>query len=72
MGGIVWAAGVTVLGSLLGDVAFIRKNVDASFVLIVLVSVVPIRSRYLEAAARRRPWRRRADPKVTQRSRASI
>ncbi|GAB3352400.1 DedA family protein [Amycolatopsis echigonensis] len=47
IGGILWAAGITVLGSLLGNIGFIRDNVDAIFVLIVLVSVVPIAIEYL-------------------------
>ncbi|MFC7446356.1 VTT domain-containing protein [Rhodococcus daqingensis] len=42
VGGIVWGAGVTLLGYLLGQIAFIRDNVDLIFLLIVFVSVVPI------------------------------
>jgi membrane-associated protein len=42
LGGILWAAGITVLGSLRGNIEFIRNNVAAIFVVIVLVSVVPI------------------------------
>ncbi|WP_275293701.1 VTT domain-containing protein [Amycolatopsis sp. La24] len=49
IGGILWAAGITVLGSLLGNIGFIRDNVDAIFVLIVLVSVVPIAIEYLKS-----------------------
>ena len=48
LGGILWAAGITVLGSLLGNIGFIRDNVDAIFVVIVLVSVVPIGLEYLK------------------------
>ncbi|ATY15559.1 hypothetical protein CU254_38120 [Amycolatopsis sp. AA4] len=47
IGGILWAAGITVLGSLLGNIGFIRNNVDSIFILIVLVSVVPILIEYL-------------------------
>ncbi|GAA3557610.1 VTT domain-containing protein [Amycolatopsis ultiminotia] len=47
IGGVFWAAGITVLGSLLGNIEFIRDNVDAIFVVIVLVSVVPIAIEYL-------------------------
>ena len=39
VGGIVWGAGVTLLGYLLGQIAFIRENVDIIFLLIVAVSV---------------------------------
>ncbi len=47
LGGILWAAGITVLGSLLGNIGFIRNNVDAIFIVIVLVSVVPIAIEFL-------------------------
>jgi membrane-associated protein len=42
IGGIVWGAGVTLLGYALGQIAFIRDHVDIIFIVIVLVSVVPI------------------------------
>lgn len=42
IGGIVWGAGVTLLGYLLGQIQFIADNVDIIFLLIVFVSVLPI------------------------------
>jgi membrane-associated protein len=42
IGGILWAAGITVLGSILGNIPFIKNNIEAIFILIVLVSVLPI------------------------------
>ncbi|WP_308114909.1 VTT domain-containing protein [Rhodococcus opacus] len=42
VGGILWGAGVTLLGYLLGQIEFIRDNVDVIFLLIVFVSVLPI------------------------------
>jgi membrane-associated protein len=42
IGGVLWASGVTVLGFFLGQVTFIKENLDAMLVLIVLISVVPI------------------------------
>ncbi|MGX7732573.1 DedA family protein [Rhodococcus sp. 2H158] len=42
VGGVLWGAGVTLLGYLLGQIAFIRDNIDIIFLLIVFVSVVPI------------------------------
>lgn len=42
VGGILWGAGVTLLGYLLGQIEFIRDNVDIIFLLIVFVSVLPI------------------------------
>lgn len=42
IGGIAWAAGITALGHLLGNISFVRTNIEAIFILIVLVSVVPL------------------------------
>ncbi|ATQ29031.1 hypothetical protein CS378_09995 [Rhodococcus ruber] len=42
VGGILWGAGVTLLGYLLGQITFIRDNIDIIFLLIVFASVVPI------------------------------
>ncbi|MFZ2173677.1 MAG: VTT domain-containing protein [Rhodococcus sp. (in: high G+C Gram-positive bacteria)] len=42
VGGILWGAGVTMLGYLLGQIQFIRDNIDIIFLLIVFVSVLPI------------------------------
>lgn len=53
VGAIVWGAGVTLLGYFLGQIAFIRDNVDLIFLLIVFLSVIPIISeigkRYLRS-----------------------
>ncbi|MFD8493918.1 DedA family protein [Amycolatopsis sp. NPDC059657] len=66
IGGILWAAGITVLGYLLGDIEFIKNNVDAIFILIVLVSVVPIGLEWLKAR-REKKAHPEADAEVTQR-----
>lgn len=42
IGGIVWGAGVTLLGYWLGQIDFIRDNIDYIFIGIVFVSVIPI------------------------------
>ncbi|WP_280417270.1 VTT domain-containing protein [Nocardia carnea] len=42
LGGILWGAGVTMLGYLLGQIEFVRDNIDLIFLLIVAVSVLPI------------------------------
>ncbi|MEV3960973.1 VTT domain-containing protein [Nocardia sp. NPDC050193] len=42
VGGVLWGAGVTMLGYLLGQIAIVRDNVDLIFLLIVAVSVLPI------------------------------
>ena len=66
IGGILWAAGITLLGSLLGNISFIRNNVDAIFIVIVLVSVVPIGLEFLKAR-REKKAAGVTDPEVTQR-----
>jgi membrane-associated protein len=47
IGGVLWAVGVTVLGYFLGNVGFIKNNIDAVLVLIVLVSLIPMGIEYL-------------------------
>ncbi|NLG54808.1 MAG: DedA family protein [Rhodococcus sp.] len=42
IGAVLWGAGVTLLGYFLGNIGFIRDNVDIIFIIIVLVSVLPI------------------------------
>jgi membrane-associated protein len=42
VGAVVWGAGVTALGYFLGQIAFVRDNVEVILLLIVGVSVLPI------------------------------
>ncbi|RMI14017.1 VTT domain-containing protein [Cellulomonas triticagri] len=42
VGALVWGVGVTVLGYLLGTITFVRENIEALAILIVLVSVIPV------------------------------
>jgi membrane-associated protein len=42
IGGVAWAAGVTVLGYWLGQVPFVRENIELMLILIVFLSVLPI------------------------------
>ena len=42
IGGVAWAAGLTVLGYFLGQIQFVRDNLEMMLILIVLISVVPI------------------------------
>ncbi|MGW7386156.1 DedA family protein [Streptomyces sp. NPDC054794] len=72
IGGVLWGAGVTLLGSWLGNVEFVKKNVEAILILIVLISVVPIAIEFLrarsksknapsaEAPAQRQPFQQQA------------
>ena len=47
IGGVLWAVGVTVLGYFLGNVGFIKNNIDAVLILIVVVSLIPMGIEYL-------------------------
>ncbi|MET8449440.1 VTT domain-containing protein [Streptomyces sp. NPDC005209] len=76
IGGVLWGAGVTLLGSWLGNVEFVKKNVEAILILIVLISVVPIAIEFLrarsksknapsaEAPAQRQPFQQQAQAPV--------
>lgn len=65
IGGIVWAAGITALGHVLGNISFIKNNIEAIFILIVLVSVIPM---VVEWARNRRARALAVDPdnEITQ------
>ncbi|MEU6139915.1 VTT domain-containing protein [Streptomyces sp. NPDC047081] len=49
IGGVLWGAGVTLLGSWLGKIDFVHKNIEAILILIVFVSVIPIIIEFLRA-----------------------
>jgi membrane-associated protein len=42
IGGVAWAAGVTLLGFWLGQFAFVKANIELMLILIVLLSVLPM------------------------------
>lgn len=52
IGGVLWGAGVTLLGSWLGNIGFVKNNIEAILILIVLVSVVPIGIEFLRARSK--------------------
>ena len=52
IGAVLWAAGVTLLGFFLGRIEFIKSNIDAVLVVIVLVSVIPMVVEYFLARRR--------------------
>ncbi|MFI5678559.1 DedA family protein [Streptomyces cellulosae] len=54
IGGVLWGAGVTLLGSWLGNIDFVNKNIEAILILIVLVSVIPIAIEFLRARSQSR------------------
>jgi membrane-associated protein len=54
IGGSLWACGVTTLGYFLGQVAFVRSNIELILIGIVVVSVVPVAVEVLRARRRSR------------------
>jgi membrane-associated protein len=58
IGGVAWAAGVTVLGFWLGQFAFVRSNIELMLILVVALSLLPIVVEVLRA--RRKPGRQAA------------
>ncbi|MCL1871100.1 MAG: VTT domain-containing protein [Promicromonosporaceae bacterium] len=57
LGAAIWGAGITLIGYLLGNITFVKNNVDALVVLIVLVSVIPM---VVEVLRERRKQKRAA------------
>ncbi|MDX3238642.1 VTT domain-containing protein [Streptomyces sp. ME03-5709C] len=51
VGGLLWGAGVTLLGYWLGQIAFVHEHIELILVGIVLLSVVPIAIEFLRARA---------------------
>ncbi|QBJ91656.1 hypothetical protein D0Z67_16090 [Streptomyces seoulensis] len=49
IGGVLWGAGVTLLGSWLGNIGVVKDNIEAMLILIVLISVIPIAIEFLRA-----------------------
>ena len=54
IGALLWATGVTVLGRLLGGVAFVRSNLEVMLLAIVAISVLPVVVELLRERAKRR------------------
>jgi membrane-associated protein len=42
IGGVLWAAGVTLLGAVLGQFAFVKANIEMILLLVVFLSILPI------------------------------
>ncbi len=61
LGGVLWGAGVTLLGYFLGEIEFVADNVEPIILLIVAVSVVPI---VVEVVRARREHRAGPAPRV--------
>jgi membrane-associated protein len=41
-GGLLWAVGITLLGHYLGEIEFIRENIELAIVAVVALSLVPV------------------------------
>ncbi|MFJ8636099.1 DedA family protein [Streptomyces sp. NPDC093568] len=54
IGGIAWGTGVTLAGYWLGQIDFIKTNVEAILILIVFISVVPIIIEFLRERAKKK------------------
>ncbi len=66
VGGLSWVVGVTLLGYALGNVAFVKANIEILLVLVVALSLVPIAVEALRGRSRARSARAgaRAEPDV--------
>jgi membrane-associated protein len=53
IGGVAWAAGVTLLGAWLGQFEFVRKNIELMLIAVVLLSVIPIIIEFIKARRER-------------------
>ncbi|WP_405614164.1 VTT domain-containing protein [Streptomyces sp. NBC_01511] len=52
IGGVLWGAGVTLLGAALGKIDFVHKNIEMILILIVALSVLPIVIEILRARSK--------------------
>ena len=49
IGGVIWAAGLTTLGYFLGQIGWVRDNLEPMLLLIVALSVLPIAIEFIRA-----------------------
>ncbi|MFI1394036.1 DedA family protein [Streptomyces sp. NPDC020681] len=52
IGGVLWGAGVTLLGAGLGKIDFVHAHIESILILIVLISVLPIVIEFLRARSK--------------------
>ncbi len=48
IGGVLWAAGMTVLGYFLGTIPWVKDNIEKMAIAIVIISIVPIVVEYIK------------------------
>ena len=51
---MLWACGVTIAGYFLGNIPFIKNNIDSVLILIVAASLIPMGVEYLLHRRRRK------------------
>jgi membrane-associated protein len=54
IGGVAWAAGVTLLGYLLGGFTFVREHIELMLIAVVVLSLIPLAVEFLRARRERR------------------
>ncbi len=54
IGALLWAAGVTLLGAVLGQFDIVKNNIEAMLVLVVVISLIPIAVEALQARRERK------------------
>jgi membrane-associated protein len=54
IGGVAWAAGVTLLGYLLGGFTFVREHIELMLIAVVVLSLIPLVVEFLRARRERR------------------
>ncbi|MGI9135902.1 MAG: VTT domain-containing protein [Candidatus Nanopelagicales bacterium] len=42
IGGVLWAGGVTILGYFLGNIEFVKKNIELILILVIVISLLPV------------------------------
>ncbi|MFD6024453.1 DedA family protein [Streptomyces griseoluteus] len=74
IGGVLWGAGVTLLGSWLGNIGIVKDNIEAMLILIVLISVIPIAIEFLRARGKNKRAEQQApeQPAYEQRPQAPV
>ncbi|MCH9815257.1 MAG: VTT domain-containing protein [Actinomycetia bacterium] len=48
IGGVIWAAGLTIVGYFLGNIPFVKNNLEIMLLLVVFVSIIPIIIEYVK------------------------
>jgi membrane-associated protein len=60
IGGVAWAAGITVLGFYLGQISFVRDHIELMMIVLVALSVIPIAFEFVKARKEKKATRANA------------